>query len=116
MSSGAYGSMPIRPSSTSRRIVRSERTTPRFYEGDLGYGPARGVDVVPTHRPERALSRASGCDEAAEAPEAQCGPVRVLPGDRPPRRRSTLRRLDRDAGTGHRSCDARRRARLEPTN
>src|SRR4030095_15787773 len=33
MSSGAYGSIPIRPSSTSRRIVRSERTTRRFYEG-----------------------------------------------------------------------------------
>src|SRR6186997_2302480 len=40
MSSGEYGSMPIRPSSTSRRIVRSERTTPRFYERHLGYGPA----------------------------------------------------------------------------
>src|SRR5688572_32585444 len=33
MSADSYGSMPIRPSSRSRRMVRSERTTPRFYEG-----------------------------------------------------------------------------------
>src|SRR5262245_54157268 len=32
MSSGAYGSMPIRPSSRRRRMLRSERTTRRFYE------------------------------------------------------------------------------------
>ena len=36
MSSGAYGSIPIRPSAISRRIVRSERTTSRFYEDVLG--------------------------------------------------------------------------------
>ena len=29
-SAGSYGSMPIRPSSISRAMVRSERTTPRF--------------------------------------------------------------------------------------
>ena len=30
-SEGSYGSMPMRPSSSWRWIVRSERTTPRFY-------------------------------------------------------------------------------------
>src|ERR1700752_679074 len=33
MSSGSYGSMAIRPSSSSRRMGRSERTTRRFYKG-----------------------------------------------------------------------------------
>ena len=39
---------------------------------------SRGVDVVPTHRPERALSRASGCGETAEASRRSARLVCIL--------------------------------------
>ena len=58
--------------------------------------PSPGVDAVPTHRPERALPRASVCREAEEAAQRGAPRRALLVGRRSRRRRRAVR--DRSDG------------------
>src|SRR4026209_1827541 len=84
--------MPIRPSSSSRRIVRSERTTGRFYEClRLCLAPFRWTNVNGT--PVTASSEGSGAGgkSGADGPWL-AAPPRAPAAGRPPARQAGRRR------------------------
>ena len=94
MSSGSYGSMAIRPSSIRRRIVRSDRTTRRFYE-PVRQSPEQEPRVRDTLSLEPTPRLLSGldCDNVRSAVSMLFPPID--PNERFRQRRAAVRRRKR---------------------